>query len=363
MRSLAVHPTNANELWLGTEANGIVHGVYSGGSYTWTRQRSGLRYCGDSYSEIYDIAISSSDPQTLLAVTNYGQNVLNAATEETNPGGVYWSTDGGETWERKNTGIAQGSVAAAAFLPGSTTHAWVATQSGSGGVDGSFVSGVMYSTTNSGSSWTEVPGTLMSDSGKSLFLKILLRGASAPFQFFAYGVNVLNLPASPGLLLASGSAGVSFSSASGNAAARSLYVSGFDVAADGSAVYLSSSGGKYHRSTNNGASWDTFTVGADGVLAVSPANANVVIVGGTGPGAKIYRSVNALAGSPTFSEVFTTASQLPHGHVDDIVFAPSNSNVVYLATKGYLVYRSEDGGATWSLPANGNVRTWLNENP
>lgn len=47
----------------------------------------------------------------------------------------------------------------------------------------------------------------------------------------------------------------------------------------------------------------------------------------------------------------------PPGHFraapfQDIVFAPSDPSVVYAATEGYLVYRSADAGATWTLMAN-----------
>ncbi len=37
---------------------------------------------------------------------------------------------------------------------------------------------------------------------------------------------------------------------------------------------------------------------------------------------------------------------------DDIVFASSNNNIVYAVTKGYLLYKSEDGGETFSLVEN-----------
>lgn len=37
---------------------------------------------------------------------------------------------------------------------------------------------------------------------------------------------------------------------------------------------------------------------------------------------------------------------------DDIVFAPSNNNVIYAVCKGYLLYKSEDAGGTFSLIKN-----------
>ena len=34
--------------------------------------------------------------------------------------------------------------------------------------------------------------------------------------------------------------------------------------------------------------------------------------------------------------------------IDDIEFAPSDASVVYVATKGYYIYKSTDSGLTWS---------------
>jgi hypothetical protein len=35
--------------------------------------------------------------------------------------------------------------------------------------------------------------------------------------------------------------------------------------------------------------------------------------------------------------------------VDDFEFAPSDPRIVYAATRGYDVYRSDDAGDTWRL--------------
>ncbi len=37
---------------------------------------------------------------------------------------------------------------------------------------------------------------------------------------------------------------------------------------------------------------------------------------------------------------------------DDIKFAPSNTDIVYAVTKGYLFYKSTDGGLNWTIAKN-----------
>ena len=39
----------------------------------------------------------------------------------------------------------------------------------------------------------------------------------------------------------------------------------------------------------------------------------------------------------------------PTRSVREIVFAPSDPNVVYAETDGYVLYRSDDAGQTWRL--------------
>lgn len=357
MRSLAVHPADENQFWLGTEGNGILKGEYSGGTITWTRQRYGIRHLMGVYAEIFDIAISDANPDHLIAATNMGQGPLNGDNPEAT-GGIIWSTDGGSTWARKNCGIAQGSVASVAFLPGSTTQAWASTQSGES--SSGYFEGVMYYTDDAGENWTEVPGTTMGGI-KSLMSKILIAGSASPYSFFAFGRDVVG-PSSVGLLSSSDD-GLSFSETDGNATVKSLDVSGYDLfQGDGKTLFLTTETDRLYRSNDSGMSWMDFPASGR-AIAVSPTDANIIVTGGIGPSAKIYRSTNGLGSPPLFTSVHTTASTTPYGHVDDIVFAPSNSSVVYLATQGYLVYRSADAGATWSLPTNGDAGAWLDANP
>lgn len=50
------------------------------------------------------------------------------------------------------------------------------------------------------------------------------------------------------------------------------------------------------------------------------------------------------------------------GTVREIVFSPSDPDVVYAETDGYVLYRSDDAGLTWRLVVRGREEV-LNVQP
>lgn len=87
-------------------------------------------------------------------------------------------------------------------------------------------------------------------------------------------------------------------------------------------------------------------------IAQSPADANVMLVGGQGhcnengssTNGGIYRSTD---GGATWTSVMASTG------VRDITFHPTDANIVYAQVKSKGVYRSIDGGATWNRLENG----------
>ena len=65
----------------------------------------------------------------------------------------------------------------------------------------------------------------------------------------------------------------------------------------------------------------------------------------------MWRSTNGLTSQVQVLETGMTSNG-GQGVIHDIEFSESNPSVVYVATDGYLVYRSDDGGVTWSLVAD-----------
>jgi photosystem II stability/assembly factor-like uncharacterized protein len=127
--------------------------------------------------------------------------------------------------------------------------------------------------------------------------------------------------------------------------------------------YIGSSGGGVWKTVDAGTSWRNvsdafFDVGAIGAIAVAPSDPSVIYVGTgeasirgqtTSPGDGIYKSTNA---GKTWMHVGLAATL----HIAAIVVDPANPNIVYVAAQGSPwiasgdrgVYRSRDGGATWS---------------
>jgi photosystem II stability/assembly factor-like uncharacterized protein len=83
---------------------------------------------------------------------------------------------------------------------------------------------------------------------------------------------------------------------------------------------------------------------ANGPIRLSPSDPDVVVFSGND---RVYRSADGLR---SWTPVLT-----PAGRPDDIEFAPSDPHVVVLATQGYFIYFSGDGGATW--PRHTGFRT------
>ncbi len=93
-------------------------------------------------------------------------------------------------------------------------------------------------------------------------------------------------------------------------------------------------------------------------VAVSPTNTNVILIGT--PGAGIYKTTN---GGTSWTPVFDSK---PFLYIGAIAYDPNNSNIVYAGTGdpdvpftvfiGDGVYKSTDGGNTWTNMGLGNTK-------
>jgi photosystem II stability/assembly factor-like uncharacterized protein len=129
----------------------------------------------------------------------------------------------------------------------------------------------------------------------------------------------------------------------------------------GSVIYAATATGGVWKSTNAGVTWapvfDSVRTGSVGAVAVAPSNSDVVWVG-TGEsnnmrssswGTGVYKSTD---GGRTWSSAMLPKSQ----HIGKIVIDPRDPNVVYVAALGPLwasggergLYKTTDGGKTWT---------------
>jgi photosystem II stability/assembly factor-like uncharacterized protein len=133
------------------------------------------------------------------------------------------------------------------------------------------------------------------------------------------------------------------------------------VESDPNIVYVGTASGGVWKTTNNGTTWepvfDKEAVSTIGDVAIAPSDPSVVWVGTGEPnnrqssswGDGIYRSLDA---GKTWKRMGLGATH----HIARIVIHPKNPDVVYAAAQGHLwganpdrgVYKSSDGGKTWS---------------
>ena len=356
-RSLTVHPTDSDIVLMGTERNGFVRSV--DGGVTWTRHRLGLRWQrGTGYPEIYDIAISPRDPTIVFAATVDSPGPV-IGDYPSSIAGLYKSTDGGETWVRKNCGLTSSRVVAVRFDFASPDRAIVTIGAGERSFDGNsdlptFFDGGIFTTENGGDDWKRSPAadndtlndfhTLVVADGD---LTVLITFGLHTFQGGAFD-PALNIG-----FLRSIDGGGSWERFGAPEVASSK-ITHFDASADGAVVYATVTDSYHHWiSTDSGSTWAKSSINqGSGPVAVSPADPDVVIFRDSAQ-TSLFRSVDGLQ---TYSKVVTTEGLSNDPNVryafEDVVFAPSDPTVVYAATTGLLVYKSTDGGASFVLMKN-----------
>ncbi|MEO8620986.1 MAG: hypothetical protein ABI625_07965 [bacterium] len=127
-------------------------------------------------------------------------------------------------------------------------------------------------------------------------------------------------------------------------------------------LYVAAAGGGIWKSTNNGVTWrplfDDKNIISMGMLAIAPSDTNTVWAG-TGepnsrntiePGAGVYKSEN---GGTTWTLMGLEKTQ----HIGRIAVDPRDKNVVYVAALGAAwksnpergLYKTVDGGKTWTM--------------
>ena len=335
-RSLAVHPSNPEVVYLGTERNGVVRSM--DGGRTWTRLRNGMRHAEFGYPEVWDLALSPTNPARALAAT---VDSPGPATGDypSSIAGVYGSVDGGATWSRANCGLTNSSIGSVAFDRLNRSALVIGVSAGRAtfsALAGQFFAGGLFRSTDDARSWTPVGP---SGAERGSHWQIVTGISSAVSFMLTYSLD-LEVQAQSRGFLRSQDAGATWVALPNALAGR--YIAEFDASSDGRVIYASErTPFRLLRSTDSGVSWQTLTAPGTEPVAVSPADAQVVLVHGS---QGVFRSVN---GATSWRLVLPIARR-----VDDFEFAPSDPRVVYAATRGYDVYRSDDAGDTWRLLVN-----------
>jgi hypothetical protein len=158
---IVVDPTNASVAYVAacvSPVNGLLQnnvGVWktTDGGSTWTNTMSGLSNLSTSEDAVSDLIIDPNNSQTLYAGIWSPYNVSTS-------GGVYKTTNGGSSWTRLLGGLSSGNVVGRVQLAAAKTSQTTLYVSMAGtGQTGSTGYGALFkfmSSTNAGSSWTDL---------------------------------------------------------------------------------------------------------------------------------------------------------------------------------------------------------------
>jgi len=367
------------------------------GGVSWSAMNMGLT---DLYIEALVISPGYASDRTLFAGTYYGGGVFkstdggaswSAVTALTNlrvlalalspgyasdrslfvgtyEGGVFKSTDGGASWHAVNTGLPGSYVMALALSPGYATDRTIFVGINQRGV---------FKSTDGGASWSATGltypylGALALSPGyaadRTIFagtiygggvFKSTDGGASWSAMGLAYAQALALSPGytndhtlfagTEGGVSKSTDGGASWSSVNIGLTNLGVYALALSPGYATDHTLFAGTGDGVYKSTDGGASWSATGLAYAQVLALSPSYASDhTLFAGTGGG--VFKSTNSGAswstvntGLPT--DMYVEALALSPGYATDRTLFAGTGN----STQTGAVFRSTDGGASWS---------------
>lgn len=127
-------------------------------------------------------------------------------------------------------------------------------------------------------------------------------------------------------------------------------------------IILASTYGGIFRSTDAGQNWTSVKLGSHNEIVQKPGNPNVLFVSSLNSGScRIFKSTDNGA---NWSQISSTVLPLSNARRIELAVTPADSNYIYAlygnSANGFRgVYRSTDGGTTWTLQASSpNLLGW-----
>jgi photosystem II stability/assembly factor-like uncharacterized protein len=248
-------------------------------------------------------------------------------------GGVYKSTDAGDSWNPINDGIAGITVYALAVDPLTPSTLY-----GAG-------TGIVIKSTDSGAHWHITSAGFET----SNFLDLTIDP-----------INPINIYLSAGIegVYRSTDAGDSWSAINNGFPVGTAISALIINASDPDILYARSVDKGIFKSTNGGGNWSTVNLGISEprvyALAIAPTNPDTLYAGITiwgsgllGPSPRILKTINA---GETWIDV-TNGLYLSTPSI--LLVDPHDSSTIYAATGSGGIYKSTDGAASWSLVSFG----------
>ena len=315
VRSILIHPTNPDVMWLGSVTGGI-----------WKTTNGGLSWAPlDDFMgnlSVTTMVMSPSDPNVIYAGTGEGVFLVNHVRDLTRGAGVFKSIDGGTTWKQLSSTATPDwyHVGRLAINPSNNQTLLAATGSG------------IWRSLDGGTTWTQQSQFAMLDidfhptDGN----KCIASGTAGS------GVRYSN----DGGLTWNQAAGIPFFGRIEVAYARSnpaiVYAS---LDNRGGEIYVSTDGGQTFTLSSTGLNFFAPAGGGgqgwyDNALWVDPTNSNTVIVGGI----DLWRSID---GGTTFTKISRWESAPNSAHADQHVIVESSQ---FNGSTNRTVFFGNDGG-------------------
>ncbi len=361
--ALAIDPANPLVIWAGSASGGLWKSETGGeGAAAWTRVETGFPSLAVSA-----IVIDPTDPQVMYVgtgeISRYQRPLVGTPGARASYGiGIIKSADGGATWQE--TGLTWSFdqhrvVLSLRMDPADPQVLWAATSEG------------LYKTTDGGANWTLAHPVLMA-------MDVVIDPNDTQRVYVSHGQ--LNSTPDPGIYR-SVDGGASWTLLGGGLPTSDFgrcplairpAVSGPSVVYAGVSNASSRQVVGLFRSTNGGGTWTNIAAvnwaGSqawyDNVIGISPHDPNLVLCGGL----DWYRSTQGGTALGQVSYWYNgSMGVIPAGgeegspdyvHADQhaIAFHPTDPLVVYVGSDGG-VFRSSDGGQTWSGKNGGFVTT------
>jgi photosystem II stability/assembly factor-like uncharacterized protein len=343
--SLAIDPFDPNKLYAGTYLNGVFKTNNAGQS--WQPTGSGL----NEDAIVYTLAVDPKTPTILYAGTRKGGTL--------GGGGVFQSTDGGQSWIEKNSGLKELYVYDLAIDPFEPHVLYAATHAM--GVFKSFNGGDEWSSASIGVI-DQSARTLVIDPNRNYHTFLGTWHGDSIYKSNDYGrywfksnngispAKVYSLafdPANTDMLYASTYfEGVYRSEDAGASWARAGLFDNFVYSVVVDPIYHTVLAGLMdrgiYRSDNQGKDWASSQSGlsATTITALSQASTSSPLYVGT-YGNGLFSSRDNGANWNMLS------AGLDDRFINTILQSPGNPNIIYVGTQSGGIYKSVDGGLNW----------------
>jgi photosystem II stability/assembly factor-like uncharacterized protein len=373
-QSLAVDPFDDRIVYAGVEGEGYFKTVNDG--VTWTRIVDGVRAFdkrggGLCYSEFFDTVIDQRNPEHLcfaMAGTPGTLDIIQSANQ-----GIYCSDDGGAHWRQRVGAGMNTAIYALAFDPSDSQILYAGSNANPASFPGADPDrlfntvGVVHKSTNGGRSWAELPTGLV----RGTRVTGIRVDPANPATVYASTFGLLSGGGSNYLdtqfgILKSVDGGATWASMKVGLGSevRNQAIFRFDLSMrDPSRLIISIADTSYFLSRDGAASFvrPAAPTSHAGIMRFDPTDASGMrIVGLSQVGPQVVESRDA---GNTWRQIGTLpADTLNNGdpsrptgvRPSDIEISRQDARIMYLSGSHGSVYRTSDGGATWSKILSGS---------